>query len=63
MNVENNWQGAFVDLPKYDEFGEEYQYTLTEKDLENYRSEIEAKKPIKNMEYKYKLAMKGGAKK
>ncbi|MEG1173530.1 Cna B-type domain-containing protein [Carnobacterium sp.] len=40
LNAENNWQGTFVDLPKYDEFGEEYQYTLTEKDLENYRSEI-----------------------
>mmetsp|Transcript_7152 Transcript_7152/g.12831 ORF Transcript_7152/g.12831 Transcript_7152/m.12831 type:complete len:144 (-) Transcript_7152:136-567(-) len=34
-----------------------------EQKIENYRSEIEAKKPIKNMEYKYKLAMKGGAKK
>lgn len=40
LNAENNWQGTFVDLPKYDKFGEEYQYTLTEKSLENYRSEI-----------------------
>lgn len=40
LNEENQWQGKFTDLPKYDDAGVENQYTVIEEELPGYQSEI-----------------------
>ncbi|GAE31828.1 Cna B-type domain-containing protein [Alkalihalobacillus hemicellulosilyticus] len=37
----DNWQYSFMDLPKFDDSGVAYEYTISEMDVDGYRSEVD----------------------
>ncbi|WP_242257479.1 Cna B-type domain-containing protein, partial [Bacillus cereus group sp. BfR-BA-01379] len=56
---EGNWNFSFKDLPKYDEQGKEYEYTVDEVKVKNYETKVEGTKIINTYKNKDETEVSG----